>query len=61
MSQSVVKRQRRLAKAKAILQLRKHIDWCKQNVMIRDEQGVESVITDAEALEFIILTCSKVK
>lgn len=64
MSQKVIKSaRRRLIRLKAYQDMMRdmmsYIEWCKQNVKVRDDDGVEYELTDAEALQFIIMTTSK--
>lgn len=56
MGQSSIKRQRRLVKQKAISDLRFYIDWCKEHITIKEEDGTERLITLLEAVEFIEMT-----
>lgn len=56
MSQRKVKRERRMIRRKAIVRMREYIDWCKENVSIRNEDGSERPVTAVEAAEFIYMT-----
>lgn len=55
MGQSVIKRTRREYRAHAVKAMIKQMDWCMNNINIR-EDGVDRPITAVEAAEFIYLT-----
>jgi len=33
-----------------------YVKWCKDNVTVRDDDGLEHPVNDSEAIEFILLT-----
>lgn len=55
MGQQRIKRERRDRRRSLIKRTIKHIQWCQDNLSIR-EDGVDRPVTVAEAAEFIWLT-----
>lgn len=61
MSQKVSKRIRRTRRERDLSRMKSYIAWCQQNVVVRDEDGIEYPVTAEEALQFIIMTTVKKK